>query len=235
MNNPNGTSVPALTITSYPNIMEMAMSKLVKLVRMKEHAEMLLQGSLFMRPAAYFHYQEKGRRDKLEGIITMDNAIYTKAECPIYCMCSFCDNDIVNGYMDFSKLCIDEFDCFNGFAVVLDWQKFEDRIPSLNCNGHKCVYGRVEYKISRGSDDYISIIESENKGTMKSLFIKHPRFAYQREYRIAVDEAIITSLWGNNDEHIVYNFPMDLKDIGYAISIPDYLAEDGSLHIPIHD
>ena len=147
-------------------------------------------------------------------------------------MCSFCDNEIDNGYLNISNKCIADFDCFNGFAVVLDWKKFEERLPSLNCNGHKCVYRRVDYKISRGLHDYLDIVESESQGKMKALFIKHPYFAYQKEYRIVVDEPFYSALWPDNDVHIIYHFPMGLENIGYYIHIPDYLSKDGTLRIP---
>ena len=209
------------------------MGILLKLVREKSHAEMLLQGKLFMRPAAYYHYLEKGQGDNLEGIITLDNAIYIKAECPIYCMCSYCDDEIKNGYLNISNQCINEFNCFNGFAVILDWKKFEERLPSLNCNGHKYVYQRVEYKISRGLEDYLDIVEPKNQEIMKPLFIKHPFFSHQKEYRIAVDDPLYEGLFPDNDVHITYSFPMNLKDIGYYIYIPEYLSKDGVLHIPV--
>lgn len=199
------------------------MGILVKLVNKIKYANALLDGKLFMRPAAYYRSLEEGQGDECEGRIVLDKAIYVNGEFPIYCMCSFSNHEIVNGHLLIPKQCINDFDCPKGYAVILNWEQFEERLPYLNCHGHKLVSGRVEYKISRGLGDYLDIRESENQGKFKSLFIKRPSFSHQNEYRIVVDEAMYSVFW-DKDPNITYSFPMRLSDIGYIISISDCIT-----------
>jgi len=63
---------------------------LIKFVSQKGHADMLVAGKLFMRPASYYHKQELGQGDIFEACILPPMQMYYNADLPIYCLYCRC-------------------------------------------------------------------------------------------------------------------------------------------------
>lgn len=202
---------------------------LVKLVSELTHAEMLLKGCLYMRPASYYHNIKNGQGDIREGWLSNKAMIYQNHNLPIYCMCLFHDGDIINNKISISARCIEDFKCKDGYAVILDASEFEKRLPNINRNGYRMAYGEVIYKEPLISD-IAYLIKNEK---MENLFIKHPYFSYQKEYRIVIGEPVYNFMDMERKDHVIYKFPENLRDIGYIESIKGNITDDGNLLLPM--
>jgi hypothetical protein len=187
---------------------------LIKFVQREEHADMLISGKLFMRPVKYYHNLELGQGDKSEAGILDGIAIYKDTTIPIYCLYSVEQDEIVNGIITINKQLIDDFKCENGYLVVIKYDDFEKCLYTVETNGYELNAGKVTYAY-RTMDTLEMLI---NDKTGKSLFIKHPYFSRQKEYRIAVAKKV----YGINEkpiDSVIYNFATDLKDITTKLSI----------------
>lgn len=155
---------------------------LLKYVACEAFADDLLSGKLYMNAAAYYWRKEKDKGDIREATISDTHQIYMNASSPIYCLYYVDDNDISDDCIRLKQRCIEELSCQVGWVVVINYEKFLERIPLIDFNGFYAKYGRVNYRQLNKSDmNYF--LTQEN--SLNNLFYKHPKFSYQNEFRIA--------------------------------------------------
>lgn len=179
---------------------------LLKFVREKEYAEALCAGELFMRPACYYHHLEQGQGDLREAAISHSQCIYKKSTIPIYCMYAVGDSDISNGTALISAECIWDFKCEDGYIVVVDFREFENKLRTLNSNGYEVVGGLVNYHRLSQSDTQKLLGDD----SVRNLFVKHPVFSYQKEFRVVVNKSVYM-LGETPVDYIKYHFSEPLS------------------------
>ena len=163
---------------------------LIKFVSEKSHAEDLVRGKLFMRPATYYHMLEQkkgpGQGDLGEASVVDGQCAYKHSHVPVYCLYAVMENDINDGNIYISKRCIDDFGCQKGFAVLIDYKKLQPLLSQVKTGGHELDAGLVTYH-SLTLENMAGLL---NDKTPQNLFIKRPYFSYQKEYRIVVCEQL---------------------------------------------
>lgn len=159
---------------------------LAKFVTLREHAELLQHGKLFMRPASYYHRLELGQGDLREAAIFEDVCIYKHSRLPIYCLYTIYDSDIKDGLCEISGRCVKDFHCENGYVVLLDIDRFGQVFHSLQTDGYAFSARNVQYKIKTPELIYNLFCNS----SVDNLFIKHPFFNYQQEFRLVVEKEV---------------------------------------------
>ncbi len=191
---------------------------LIKFVSKFEHAEMLQNGLFFMRPMSYYHYLEQGQGDQCEGAVSHSIAMYKNTQWGIYCFYSVDDSEISDdGSICFSKRCIDDFKCQNGYAVVIDYEKFEEILYQIDTQGYQLTAGKVSYR-------YITFEELADilkKESLENVFIKRPVFSYQKEYRFVTTQNI-----PNDEDSMIYKAKTDLKKISTIVDISTIKQEN---------
>lgn len=203
---------------------------LLKFVKQKEHVETLLNGILYMRPAAYYHKGESGKygqNDIREAAVSNELQVYKHSHCPIYCMTAVAEADIDNGQFIIPEKCIQDFECENGYVVIFKFDVFAERLKTLLSEGYCVCGGLVDYHIIT-FDEMGQLMGDDSP---KNLFIKHPYFSYQKEFRIVVCK----ELYKINEpirEHKEYRFPDDLWDISTCRHIPE-LHQKGQYILPL--
>ncbi len=196
----------------------------IKFVSKHEHAQMLLQGNLFMRPASYYHGLKLGQGDSREGTLSNSAMIRMNTQYAIYCLYSVYENDIDNGYIRIDTKCIKDFCGGNGYAVIIDCERFESFLPTLDTAGYRLCSGEVQYHIIR-SDEFITLANNKNA---LNLFVKHPAFAYQKEYRLIVFETLPLKC-----DHKIYSFNRPIRNIAKDINISSLDSVDDNYLIPL--
>ena len=210
--------------------METAIKYLLKFVKDKKYAEQLLDGTLYMRPADYYHKEEKGKigqNDIREAAVSSMIQVYKHGHCPIYCMTAVREDDIVDGQYIISEKCIQDFECETGYIVILKFDIFEERLRTLLSEGYCVCGGLVDYHIIT-FDEMGKLMGDDSP---KNLFIKHPYFSYQKEFRIVVCK----ELYNLNEpmiDHKKYIFPSSLRDFAIYRSIPE-LYHNGQHVLPL--
>ena len=230
---------------------------LIKFVSKKEYAEQLVKGELFTRPAGYYEELEfkegVGQGDRCEGLISGVGQIKMRMDHPIFCLYSVTEDEIVEDTIKISTDLIDTFKCIDGYAVLIDFNKFENLLKSkeftFNIRFGPVHYGYIPDELM--SDFFSYKLES-------NLFIKVPRFSYQKEYRIEFVENLERSILrdvdlgehsGNelynghivdisswNDVFKIYHLPRDLKDCTRILKIADLKEKDEYyIHLPEMD
>ena len=197
---------------------------LLKFVSEELHAKTLTNGKLFMRPASYYHSLELGQGDIREGALSHNKMIYMNNHFPIYCLYSVEESEIENGFIKVLKKCIDDFHCQNGYAVVLDYEKFVSVLPTLNTYGYKMNAGEVQYHVIRNNEFAILV---NNKNGL-NLFIKHPFYVHQKEYRLVVFESLPKEC-----DHKEYSFESSIESITNVVKISSCDLRDEIFMIPI--
>ena len=117
---------------------------LVKFVTEESHANDLLDGKLFMRPSRYFRSLESKnldhrRGDQTEGAIFADArgtavnylGIFQNDDLPIFCTYTVYENDIADNRIAISKKVVEEFNCEQGFAVLIDYLGFKQDLEKI--------------------------------------------------------------------------------------------------------
>ena len=188
---------------------------LLKFVAEKNHAEVLLNGTLFMRPASYYWHLEQGQGDINETAIIPFARIYKHSRLPIYCMYSVMDTDIVDNTITVSGRCIKDFKCEDGYVVIIDYPQFAKRLKTLKSWGFEVQGKLVYYHVLTNADTTMLL----NDNTPRNVFIKHPYFAYQKEYRITVCHEIY-KLGQLKLDHKEYEFSTNIRDIAYVQKVP---------------
>lgn len=201
---------------------------LIKFVSQLSHAEDLRSGKLFMRPASYYRDLEQGQRigqkDPFESAMSHQVAIYKNPRWPIYCMYTVKD-ECVDGRrnMHIPKQIIEDFTNAQGYAVVLDRDKFEKRLSTVKTNGYMLRAGQVNYH-------YITMEDTKqmlSSGKINPLALKHPYFSYQNEYRIIIANSVL-----DGRENIDYYFQSDLRDCSSIIPVSKMIIGKDEYIIP---
>lgn len=173
---------------------------LVKFVTEESHANDLLDGKLFMRPSRYFRSLESenldhSRGDQTEGAIFADArgtavnylGIFQNDDLPIFCTYTVYENDIADNRIAISKKVVEEFNCEQGFAVLIDYLGFKQDLEKIketqgiNYCEHTVLYQPPSR--DRSKEMFVN-------GTVENLFYKSPRYQYQREHRVVMGEII---------------------------------------------
>lgn len=174
---------------------------LLKFVSKEAYADDLLNGKLFMHCAKYYHDLEKkygpGQGDLREGSLFPNAAIYRNIYFPIYCMYLIKDEDISDGKVIIDKRVIEDFDCQQGFMVIILFNSFERVLPTADTGGYAMNGAEVWYGVPT-QEDIVKMLNSEDA---LNLIVKHPYFRYQKEYRLIVYKNIYED-----------NFPTCLQD-----------------------
>lgn len=187
---------------------------LVKFVPELQHAEALVSGILYMRPAKYYQKLEAGQGDISEAAVSHDIQMYMNTRLPIYCMYSVFESDIVDRKTLISKDLIRDFKCESGYAVVIDYQFFSQLLSKVKTNGYQLDAGLVNYHELAFEDTNKLIAD----GSAQNLFIKHPHFAYQQEYRIVIYKEVY-KMHENPIESIEYYFDCNLEQVSKIVNI----------------
>ena len=120
---------------------------LIKFVSQKSHADMLVAGELFMRPASYYHKLELGQGNIREAWIIPSVQMYLNANIPMMCFYAVDETEVINGEIAVSSRCIDDFKCKDGYAVIICFSDFENRIRTLDTEGYTCCGGTIQYRL----------------------------------------------------------------------------------------
>lgn len=194
---------------------------LIKFTSKKEYAEDLLAGKLFMRPARYYHDLPLGQGDEREGWLVSFAKIYFNINHPIYCMYCAQDCDIRDQKIYVDKRCIEDFHCEDGYAVIFPYDAFERVLPTLLVGNYYLNGGLVTY----GQPDEKCLPELVNASKPVNLLIKHPRFSYQKEYRLVTGEVLESDPVPTDFKE--YFFPHSLAGIGRIVSVANCQRVDG--------
>lgn len=189
---------------------------LLKFVSQEDYAEKLVKGTFFMRPASYFHALEKGQGDISESAISHYMCVYKHSHVPIYCMYSVMDTDIMENKVTISERCIKDFKCADGYVVIIDFPLFEEKLKTFQSEGYEVCGGLVNYHFLTW-DDTVKLM---NDNTPRNVFIKHPDFAYQKEFRIVVCHELYKPGQPTIDAK-EYHLSSDLKDIAIMQKVPE--------------
>ena len=179
---------------------------LLKFVREEGHAKALLDGQLFMRPACYYRTLEQGQGDLREAAISHDVCVYKHSTMPIYCMYAVEEDEINNNCILISAKCIHDFKCEHGYAAIIEYPEFENKLKTLNSNGYEVDAGPVSYHRLSLSDTKELLTDN----TVKNLFVKHPVFSYQKEFRVVVAKQL-SQQEESQTNCIIYHFSSALS------------------------
>lgn len=162
---------------------------LLKIVSKQEHVDTIKDGDLYMHTARYYrnHYGEleDGQADKGEGRVFPGVEMFKGGNYPIYCLYSVEGKSIIEDSFRISRELISSFGALQGYAVLLDYKSFIDKLDCLK-TGENVRYsiraGRVEYGVP-SRDCSMSMMTSRDG---KALFIKDTKFEQQKEFRVVV-------------------------------------------------
>ena len=139
-----------------------------------------------MHCAKYYHDLEKkygpGQGDLREGALFPNVAIYHNIYFPIYCTYMIKDEDIIDGKVIIDKRVIQDFDCKQGYMVLIPFDLFEKVLPTADTGGY-AMDGMEVWDGIPTQDDIDKMFKSENALNLK---VKNPYFRYQKEYRLIV-------------------------------------------------
>ena len=204
----------------------------IKFVSQYTHAETLVNGTLFMRPAMYYHYLEEGQGDKHEGAIdnSIDTPSYKGWSHPIYCMYYLDEKEIKDGKAIIPQKVISDFKCDKGYAVVIPKDQFMSLIPN-KYEGSSVYTGKVKYGISTPLSKFLSMFDSTGR---ESLFLKRPVFSHQKEFRVTIDKQLFDRPNSEVKEK-VYNCKLngDFKEMASIIPVGENIIESGDLQITL--
>lgn len=190
---------------------------LFKFVSERAHADFLLDGNLFMRPACYYHKIEAGQGDLGEAAISHDICVYKHSHVPIYCAYAVDELDIIGGTVAVSERCVKDFNCENGYVVIIDFQKFDQALTTLLSHGYEVDVGLVNYHKLTFEDTGELLCDN----TPKNLFVKRPSFSYQKEFRIVVCREVY-KVGEPPIDHITYCFPHNLRDMAVCKEVAQF-------------
>ena len=202
---------------------------LVKFVPKHEYAIALLSGDLFMRPASYFHKLEEGQGDIREGSIFPYAQIRKNDNLPIFCMYMVCSDDITDGTTTIPSRVINDFKCGDGYAVIIPYSVFEKRIQKIETGGYGGSHAPVTYRLLQPQE----FADFANSKRYENLFIKAPRFSYQKEYRVVIAKTMYEYSEERQPESITFHIPQGFSDCGVIVSIHDCINSNGDCELPL--
>lgn len=215
---------------------------LIKFVSKRDYAESLLDGNLFMHTAHYYHELEKkygpGQGDLREGNVIPGIAIYKNTDFPIFCL--YAVTKVQNGLIRVNQEIIRDFKCESGFAVVMDYNDFDMCIPQIDTGGYAVRAAPVRY----GTPTEELIAKFFTDQNAETLFVKHPYFKKQQEFRIVVFKSIPrvfirdtatgkeTTEPDTSKMSITYSIPGGLRHCSELFELSKITVSDGFYLIP---
>lgn len=144
--------------------------------------EYLFHKGLYMNAAATYHKIESDslKWDYGEGSFCNSYA-YKNVNRPIWCCTAVFNENITNNNIILDKKLLEDFNCCNGFAVVINKGKFLKSLRENPKNIYAYSYGLVSYKQKNPNEILL------NNRFDSSLFIKSPSFQHQQEFRFCID------------------------------------------------
>lgn len=192
-----------------------------------EHLDYLLNAGLYMNQINYFTTpQEKddGQFDCWESLSSGEILMYKNRNRPIWCCTAITEADIIEKRIKFdSRLLTDffkrDFSCVK--MVLIDFDSFIHKIYSQP-DEYTMAFGLVTYY-----DHPLQIGERLFSGDWSdTMFLKHKKYSYQREFRVAINRACeITTDANNKTVYKAYEY--HLPNIGAFSTI--YSMEDSEM------
>lgn len=193
---------------------------LLKFVPKRSYADDLINGTLYTRPAAYYHALETGQGDMGEAALSHEICMYKHSTVPIYCMYAILGSDITNGKVHISRRCINDFECENGYIVKIDYSSFESRLRTVNSGGYQVSAGLVNYHTLTQEDTTFLLTDN----TERNLFVERSGFYYQKEFRVVICKQVYQINEHPIDE-IRYHFSPSLQGVAQVIAVSSLQQE----------
>ena len=208
---------------------------LIKFINKEKYVKDLINIDLYMNPACFYHKAEARslQWDYSEGSIG-DFCGYKNSESPIWCCTAIFEENIVNNTIILDKKILEDFNCKNGYAVIINVDNFFNAINTNPQNYYALTYGLVKY----GPKNTESIIKDENFAS--ALFIKYPKFSYQQEFRICIAckcdkifDKDINNVFGlGTEQEIVVGYHpfiykiQNIKEYAQVLTSKDFIKND---------
>lgn len=153
---------------------------LIKFVQKYKHAKNLVDGCIYMRTAEFYknHY-DSDAKDPYEGNISHQTMIALGTNHYIYSTFLVTKKMLTTNFK-IEKSLIQHFNCENGYAVVINFEKFG---AILKQQKNTSRYSLTGFPIKYG---YIRSIETTKYLLLNNKFVlsvKIPKFAFENEYR----------------------------------------------------
>lgn len=211
---------------------------LLKFAPKEAYIDDLMSGRLYMNAAGYYHGMPGEQGDPLEASIAPGVCAYCYTQLPIYCMYTICEGEVIDDAVMIPGRMISEFGCENGWIGVVRYDRFARLIDDC-VDGDKGIFdhGSVSY-----GTPSIKLTREILQGIPHNLFIKTPKYAYQREYRILGANPADFQLKpkeGNPDRMIeVYgheelDLGRKLADFSWKVPVADLKTRRGDLALPL--
>lgn len=215
---------------------------LIKFVTQEEHAQMLYDGKLYTHCIKYYHsISQQGQGDIREASLFPNFRIYRGTDYPIYCLMAVKTDDIKDKTVLINKKAISDFNCQEGFIVIIDYITFCERLKSLNYDSKsvKCYHRLVTYGTPTQE---LSLEWFCDLNSLDHIFVKGPSYKHQQEYRILISDSIdYRSVIEFHDGEFlraryydvlkVYQLDKDLHDISEIYSIKELSTDKDHLLI----
>ena len=208
---------------------------LIKFVNKEKYVKDLLNIGLYMNPACFYHKTEESslKWDYSEGAIG-NFCGYKNSENPVWCCSAIFEKNITNNAIILHKNILDDFNCKNGYAVIINVNKFFNAINTNPDNYYAITYGLVKY----GQKNTKSILEDKNFAS--SLFRKYPIYSYQQEFRVCVNckcdkkfDKDVNNVFGlgTEQEIVVGYYPFmykmkNIKEYSQVLTAKDFVEND---------
>lgn len=218
---------------------------LIKFVSKQKYATDLLDGKLFMHCARYYHMLEDkygpGQGDLREASIIPGIAMYKNINLPIFCLYAVDSDDVSAGRAVIDKRIIEDFGCEESFLVLIEYKAFAAALHHCETNGYQLEAGLVSYGTPT-EELTVKLFEPDEIG---NLFIKHPYFRYQKEYRVVVCKTIDEKMKRCNidgqemsviapeDMTASYRIPGGLRGFAVCYDISKLEQAEDKLFVPI--
>ena len=211
---------------------------LIKFVSKRKYAESLLDGHLFMHTAKYYHELENkygpGQGDLREGNVIPGIAIYKDTDLPLFCL--YAVTTVQNGLIKVNQDIIRDFKSESGFAVVIDYDGFVKYLPQIETGGYAVLAGLISYGVP--TEKLITQFFTDNNAD--TLFVKHPYFKNQQEYRVVVFKRVSANSTSGKDilepgtskTNVTYSIPGGLRHCSTLIDLSKITVTDGFYLIP---
>lgn len=207
-----------------------------------QYAQRLLSlGELYMRPAQYYiQLEQRGKNgnqgDRFEGACSHTLGISKGVNHPIYCMMQIMPQELSidrqgRTYFSISSLVCEGFFSNQeaGVVVVIPYSDFVSRITPTTVGGRYCRHRSVIYGNINSLESAKMLFVDDR---MSSLFIKRPKFSYQREYRICISEDLPISEEEINNSHLTI-YLGDFSTSAHLIHYSQFEAFDDGFHLYI--
>ena len=182
---------------------------LAKFMKETSHAEMLQKGQLFMRPSAYYmplESEKEGQADALEGAVSFTIPIRKGRNFPIFCLYAIDEADIdSNGIAHINTKCVYDFDCQNGFLLLLNYSEFTNKLDK------KSEGIDTDYAYEYGEVTYTNTID-KNSFTSYVAVIGDVRILAE-QYKKVQRKRIVTAEYSSDNDLDVYNLSAQLSVI----------------------